>query len=56
MVTVARSAMVWQPGMVREIEQAGLGYLQHLVVITSDNPRSEDPQRIIDDVKRGSDA
>jgi UDP-N-acetylmuramoyl-L-alanyl-D-glutamate--2,6-diaminopimelate ligase len=30
--------------------------LSDVVVITSDNPRSEDPQRIIDEVKRGSDA
>jgi UDP-N-acetylmuramoyl-L-alanyl-D-glutamate--2,6-diaminopimelate ligase len=27
--------------------------LSDLVVITSDNPRSEDPQRIIDEIKRG---
>ncbi len=30
--------------------------LSDVVVITSDNPRSEDPQRIIDEVKRGADA
>jgi UDP-N-acetylmuramoyl-L-alanyl-D-glutamate--2,6-diaminopimelate ligase len=30
--------------------------LSDVVVITSDNPRSEDPQRIIEEVKRGSDA
>ena len=30
--------------------------LSDLVVITSDNPRSEDPMRIIDEVKRGADA
>jgi len=30
--------------------------LSDLVVITSDNPRSEDPQRIIEEVKRGADA
>ena len=29
--------------------------LSDVVVITSDNPRSEDPQRIIDEVKRGAD-
>jgi UDP-N-acetylmuramoyl-L-alanyl-D-glutamate--2,6-diaminopimelate ligase len=27
--------------------------LSDLVVITSDNPRSEDPERIIDEIKRG---
>jgi UDP-N-acetylmuramoyl-L-alanyl-D-glutamate--2,6-diaminopimelate ligase len=27
--------------------------LSDLVVITSDNPRSEDPNRIIDEIKRG---
>jgi UDP-N-acetylmuramoyl-L-alanyl-D-glutamate--2,6-diaminopimelate ligase len=30
--------------------------LSDLVVITSDNPRSEDPARIIDEVRRGADA
>jgi len=30
--------------------------LSDVVVITSDNPRSEDPNRIIDEVKRGTDA
>ena len=30
--------------------------LSDVVVITSDNPRSEDPQRIIDEIKRGADA
>jgi UDP-N-acetylmuramyl-tripeptide synthetase len=30
--------------------------LSDIVVITSDNPRSEDPNRIIDEVKRGADA
>jgi UDP-N-acetylmuramoyl-L-alanyl-D-glutamate--2,6-diaminopimelate ligase len=30
--------------------------LSDVIVITSDNPRSEDPQRIIDEVKRGADA
>ena len=30
--------------------------LSDVVVITSDNPRDEDPQRIIDEVKRGADA
>jgi UDP-N-acetylmuramoyl-L-alanyl-D-glutamate--2,6-diaminopimelate ligase len=30
--------------------------LSDVVVLTSDNPRSEDPSRIIDEVKRGADA
>jgi UDP-N-acetylmuramoyl-L-alanyl-D-glutamate--2,6-diaminopimelate ligase len=30
--------------------------LSDIVVITSDNPRSEDPNRIIDEIKRGTDA
>jgi UDP-N-acetylmuramoyl-L-alanyl-D-glutamate--2,6-diaminopimelate ligase len=30
--------------------------LSDVVVLTSDNPRSEDPMRIIDEVKRGADA
>jgi UDP-N-acetylmuramoyl-L-alanyl-D-glutamate--2,6-diaminopimelate ligase len=30
--------------------------LSDLVVITSDNPRTEDPVRIIEEVKRGSEA
>jgi UDP-N-acetylmuramoyl-L-alanyl-D-glutamate--2,6-diaminopimelate ligase len=30
--------------------------LSDVVVITSDNPRSEDPVRIIDEVKRGAEA
>jgi UDP-N-acetylmuramoyl-L-alanyl-D-glutamate--2,6-diaminopimelate ligase len=30
--------------------------LSDVVVITSDNPRTEDPQRIIEEVKRGADA
>jgi len=30
--------------------------LSDVVVITSDNPRSEDPQRIIEEVRRGADA
>jgi UDP-N-acetylmuramoyl-L-alanyl-D-glutamate--2,6-diaminopimelate ligase len=30
--------------------------LSDVVVITSDNPRSEDPERIIEEVKRGADA
>ena len=30
--------------------------LSDVVIITSDNPRDEDPQRIIDEVKRGADA
>ena len=30
--------------------------LSDVVLITSDNPRGEDPQRIIDEVKRGADA
>jgi UDP-N-acetylmuramyl-tripeptide synthetase len=30
--------------------------LSDVVVITSDNPRSEDPNRIIEEVKRGADA
>ena len=30
--------------------------LSDVVMITSDNPRGEDPQRIIDEVKRGADA
>src|SRR5262249_33864013 len=29
--------------------------LSDVVVITSDNPRSEDPERIIEEVKRGAD-
>jgi UDP-N-acetylmuramoyl-L-alanyl-D-glutamate--2,6-diaminopimelate ligase len=32
------------------------GRLRDVVLITSDNPRGEDPQRIIDEVKRGADA
>jgi UDP-N-acetylmuramoyl-L-alanyl-D-glutamate--2,6-diaminopimelate ligase len=30
--------------------------LSDVVVLTSDNPRSEDPNRIIDEVKRGAEA
>jgi UDP-N-acetylmuramyl tripeptide synthase len=30
--------------------------LSDVVVITSDNPRTEDPNRIIEEVKRGADA
>jgi UDP-N-acetylmuramoyl-L-alanyl-D-glutamate--2,6-diaminopimelate ligase len=30
--------------------------LSDIVIITSDNPRDEDPQRIIDEVRRGADA
>ena len=30
--------------------------LSDVVIITSDNPRGEDPQRIIDEVRRGADA
>ena len=30
--------------------------LSDIVVITSDNPRSEDPNRIIDEVKRGAES
>jgi UDP-N-acetylmuramoyl-L-alanyl-D-glutamate--2,6-diaminopimelate ligase len=30
--------------------------LSDVVIITSDNPRSEDPNRIVDEVKRGADA
>jgi UDP-N-acetylmuramoyl-L-alanyl-D-glutamate--2,6-diaminopimelate ligase len=30
--------------------------LSDVVVITSDNPRNEDPQRIIEEVKRGAEA
>jgi UDP-N-acetylmuramoyl-L-alanyl-D-glutamate--2,6-diaminopimelate ligase len=30
--------------------------LSDVVIVTSDNPRSEDPQRIIDEVTRGADA
>ena len=29
------------------------GRLSDLIVITSDNPRSEDPNRIIDEIRRG---
>jgi UDP-N-acetylmuramoyl-L-alanyl-D-glutamate--2,6-diaminopimelate ligase len=30
--------------------------LSHLVVITSDNPRGEDPGRVIEEIKRGADS
>jgi UDP-N-acetylmuramoyl-L-alanyl-D-glutamate--2,6-diaminopimelate ligase len=37
----------------RPLMGAVAGRLSDMVVITSDNPRSEDPQRIIDQVRRG---
>jgi UDP-N-acetylmuramoyl-L-alanyl-D-glutamate--2,6-diaminopimelate ligase len=37
----------------RPLMGAVAGRLSDLIVITSDNPRSEDPQRIIDEVLRG---
>jgi len=37
----------------RPLMGAVAGRLSDLIVITSDNPRSEEPQRIIDEIKRG---
>jgi UDP-N-acetylmuramoyl-L-alanyl-D-glutamate--2,6-diaminopimelate ligase len=37
----------------RPLMGAVAGRLSDLIVITSDNPRSEDPGRIIDEIKRG---
>jgi UDP-N-acetylmuramoyl-L-alanyl-D-glutamate--2,6-diaminopimelate ligase len=38
----------------RPLMGAVAGRLSELVILTSDNPRSEDPQRIIEDIQRGS--
>jgi UDP-N-acetylmuramoyl-L-alanyl-D-glutamate--2,6-diaminopimelate ligase len=37
----------------RPLMGAVAGRLSDVIVITSDNPRSEDPQRIIDEIRRG---
>ncbi len=37
----------------RPLMGAVAGRLSDIIVITSDNPRSEDPQRIIDEIRRG---
>src|SRR5207302_1829776 len=48
-----RSRLVGRPNAYNILAASAAAMLSDLVIVTSDNPRSEDPERIIEEIRRG---